>query len=109
MQLEKMEVLVLPSIGKRSLRARYGNEKISQIGFLFILKLYFKLGANFTSCPFFTELAPRIFYKLQNLKELDLSGNRLQRFDGAIFADIPNLEVFSCTKCALVEVSHLTH
>ena len=58
MQLEKMEVLVLPSIGKRSLRARYGNEKISQIGFLFILKLYFKLGANFTSCPFFYRACP---------------------------------------------------
>jgi Leucine-rich repeat (LRR) protein len=53
----------------------------------------------------FPELAPRIFYKLQNLKELDLSGNRLQHIDGAVFADIPSLEVFSCNQCSLVQVT----
>ena len=54
---------------------------------------------------FISELAPRIFYKLQNLKDLNLSGNRLQHIDGQIFVDIPNLEVFSCSKCSLVQVN----
>ena len=32
-----------------------------------------------------SELAPRIFYKLRNLKYLDLSGNNLEHIDGGVF------------------------
>ena len=54
------------------------------------------------------ELATRIFYKLRNLRSLDLSGNYLQHINGNIFADIPNLEVLKCRGCALFQVHILT-
>ena len=50
------------------------------------------------------ELATRIFYKLRNLRRLDLSGNYLQHINGNIFADVPNLEVLKCKSCALFQL-----
>lgn len=49
-------------------------------------------------------MAPRVFYKLQELKVLDLSHNRIQFIDGAIFVDIPQIEVFKCNNCQLFQL-----
>ena len=57
--------------------------------------------------PFFSGLAPRVFYKLQELKMLDLSNNRIQFIDGATFVDIPDIEVFRCDNCQLFQVKKL--
>ena len=45
----------------------------------------FKLFEKLHNCSFIPELAPRIFYKLRNLKYLDLSGNKLEHIDGGVF------------------------
>ena len=50
------------------------------------------------------ELAPRVFYKLRNLKTLDLSENHLQFLNGAVFADVPNLETLICEGCGVFQV-----
>ena len=57
--------------------------------------------------PFFSGLAPRVFYKLQELKMLDLSNNRIQFIDGATFVDIPDIEVFKCDNCQLFQVKKI--
>ena len=51
-----------------------------------------------------SELAPRVFYKLRNLKTLDLSENHLQFLSGAVFADVPNLETLICESCGVFQV-----
>ena len=53
------------------------------------------------------ELAPRVFYKLRNLKTLDLSENHLQFLNGAVFADVPNLETLTCEGCGVFQVRYL--
>ena len=53
---------------------------------------------------FSSELAPRVFFKLMELKMLDLSGNKIQFIDGATFVDIPDLEIFKCNHCQLFQV-----
>ena len=53
-----------------------------------------------------SELAPRVFYKLRNLRKLDLSHNYLQHISGAVFADVPNLEILTCEGCGLFQVGH---
>ena len=53
------------------------------------------------------ELAPRVFYKLRNLKTLDLSENHLQFLNGAVFADVPNLETLICEGCGVFQVRYL--
>ena len=45
-----------------------------------------------------------MFYKLRNLKYLDLSGNPLQHIDGGVFQDTPGLETFACDRCGLFQV-----
>ena len=55
----------------------------------------------------FSELAPRVFYKLRNLKTLDLSENHLQFLSGAVFADVPNLETLVCESCGVFQVRSL--
>ena len=54
-----------------------------------------------------SELAPRVFYKLRNLKTLDLSENHLQFLSGAVFADVPNLETLICESCGVFQVFYL--
>ena len=56
---------------------------------------------------FISELAPRVFYKLRNLKTLDLSKNHLQFLSGAVFADVPNLESLICESCGVFQVKYL--
>ena len=56
---------------------------------------------------FISELAPRVFYKLRNLKTLDLSENHLQFLSGAVFADVPNLEALICESCGVFQVKYL--
>ena len=55
-------------------------------------------------CFVISELAPRVFYKLRNLKTLDLSENHLQFLSGAVFADVPNLETLICESCGVFQV-----
>ena len=53
---------------------------------------------------YFSELAPRVFYKLSELKRLDLSGNPLDHVDGDVFMDVPALEEFRCAGCGLFQI-----
>ena len=45
------------------------------------------------------ELAPRIFFKLELLKRLDLSHNNLLLVDEEVLKDIRNIQHFTCNNC----------
>ena len=74
----------------------------------FIIHIHTNIKQHIVMIHFISELAPRVFFKLTELKLLDLSNNPIQFIDGATFVDIPDLEIFKCNHCELFQVNNFT-